>query len=365
MDRDPFGKPINRRQLLKSAALGVAAVQLAPRGLASAMAAQPLPDDVAVTEGTLTAAGEGWLEILLDNHEQRFSYTAGASFWKGGESLPGALALGDDVMVRTAVSSGRVLRVWSNLSRIGGQVIGRQQGGYVLRVNNHHAPPGDLLLELTAGTQFGNLATYGMGGPGGVLSEGDLVDAIGEQTPEGLRATLAYVARPDSASNTVTPRKDRGGIKTQVSPNCTNYTYVGYASWYDCPTNAGCCTNTAYRCDTSRDDQLAWPTLDSCCSGCCRYAQGCYDNLQLSCGSVLTVQDYCHNNRQITASIADCGPCQSASCTSCYPVLCNRTCGDCGGFMTAVLDLTKPTFARFYNPDAQGCFSGYFITPCV
>lgn len=205
MDRDPFGKPINRRQLLKSAALGVAAVQLAPRGLASAMAAQPLPDDVAVTEGTLTAAGEGWLEILLDNHEQRFSYTAGASFWKGGESLPGALALGDDVMVRTAVSSGRVLRVWSNLSRIGGQVIGRQQGGYVLRVNNHHAPPGDLLLELTAGTQFGNLATYGMGGPGGVLSEGDLVDAIGEQTPEGLRATLAYVARPDSASNTVTP----------------------------------------------------------------------------------------------------------------------------------------------------------------
>jgi hypothetical protein len=70
----------------------------------------------------------------------------------------------------------------------------------------------------------------------------------------------------------------------------------------------------------------------------------------LWCGKDVKVIDLCQNKSRIVY-IADCGPCQNCS------GFCSRKCNDCKGYMAPVIDLTRPTFAYFYDPATRGCFS--------
>ena len=133
--------------------------------------------------------------------------------------------------------------------------------------------------------------------------------------------------------------------------------YYGYAAWFNCPNGAGRCGT----CSTSRSDQGAWPAMDTC--GCCTWtccdcSKGCKNQIYASCGKDVLVRDPWCTGRSATVYIADCGPCQQGNCGGCSS-LCGRKCGppNCYTDYTPVIDLTKPTFARFRDPDAGwGCF---------
>src|SRR5207244_11465651 len=98
-------------------------------------------------------------------------------------------------MIKTLTLSGRAVRVWSNLSRVGGKVLRVTKDGYVLKVGDLHTPRGEMMLVLTDHTLFGNTLTDNPTRTQPLLAAGDAVDAIGERISGGLRATLVYVYR--------------------------------------------------------------------------------------------------------------------------------------------------------------------------
>jgi hypothetical protein len=73
-----------------------------------------------------------------------------------------------------------------------------------------------------------------------------------------------------------------------------------------------------------------------------------------SCGHHVQVTDACSGKYHDTV-IADCGPCMSTC--NCSINVCNHTCSLCGKSSThPIVDLTKPTFAVFRDPNNYGCF---------
>jgi hypothetical protein len=335
--------------------MGMGAASLAPKSLVTPPGVQG-PEEVEITGGTLTALGDGWLEFQKEDQLRRLAFNGNTSFWKGGEITPYALAKGDEVMIRALVPRGLALRVWSNLSRVGGVVVRVAEKGYVLGVSDLHTSEGELMLEISERTLFGDYMTHSsIGKDKGVISEGDYLDAIGERIPEGLRTTLVYHhAERGTSRHQPVPQVEVAGQK-RISPEYTKYYYLGYAGWFNCPTGAGRCGT----CSTSSSRQTAWPALDTCgcCSwNCCDCSKGCKNQVYLWCGKWMEVSDICQGKTR-WVYIVDCGPCQKANCGGCSPELCSRQCSDCRGYYGAVIDLTKPTFAWFYDPAYRGCFS--------
>ncbi|MEW6406415.1 MAG: hypothetical protein AB1649_31915 [Chloroflexota bacterium] len=350
--KDAFRSTITRRQFLQSAAMGLMAVQFTPKTLV----AQQGLEEIRIISGTLANLGEGWLEIRQEERPMRLFINGDTTFWKGGESSPHALMKGDDLMIKALAPRGLALRVWSNLTRVKGRVNRVEKNRYVLRVSDLHTPQAELMLEVSERTIYEDAMTGNLKGKSdGAISEGDYLDAIGEQISEGLRATLVYLyhAQPATFRPETVPQV-RAAQLEPFGPYCT-YTYSGYASWFNCSTGAGRCET----CNTSRSDQAAWPALDTCgcCSpSCCDCSKGCKDQIYLWCGKDVTVLDLCQGWSR-TVYIADCGPCQKANCAGCSPETCGRQCSDCRGYVGAVIDLTRPTFAYFYDPASRGCFS--------
>jgi len=80
----------------------------------------------------------------------------------------------------------------------------------------------------------------------------------------------------------------------------------------------------------------------ACSWSCCDCSRHCVNQVHLSCGRrYIDVRDLGNNRLAQDLVIVDCGPNQNALCS-----------GSCG---RRVVDLTRPTFARFRNPDV-GCF---------
>lgn len=261
-------------------------------------------------------------------------------------------------MIRFLTPENVALRMWSNLTRIQGVVAHVAKNGYVLRTSSHRAPPEELFLEIAEGVTFTDYFTYGslpIGGP--VIMEGDSLDVIGERIAEGIRGTLisVYSAQRMRAPRRRSPSR-QGADQVEVGPDALCwYTYAGYAGWFDCPYHAGRCQT----CDPARSDQAAWPAFDTCgcCSwSCCDCSRNCKNQIYASCGKGVRIYDKCSAKIK-TVYIVDCGPCQKANCSGCSPELCSRTCYDCSARTGAVIDLTKPTFAYFYDPASRGCFS--------
>lgn len=361
---DSTRSPITRRQFLQSVVMGVTAVHLTP--LMRAAQAGPEAEEIEIIGGTLAALGDGWLEVEEEDHLRRLSTTGDTAFWKGGESTPNTLIRGDEILIRSLAPYERALHVWSNLTRVTGKVTRIEKDGYVLQVGDLHQYQAELLLVVNDRTLVGNPMTDIVptskdirGKDNRLILEGDYLDVIGEGIAEGIRGTtvILYPARSIASRPKTAPTQ--GPDEKMIDPvtqACTSV-YEGYAPWFNCATGAGRCLT----CNISNSNQCAWPALDACgccSSSCCDCSKGCKLQEYASCGVGLTVKDLCSTKRRI-AYIADCGPCQKANCAGCSPDLCSRTCGppNCTTRTTPILDLTKPTFTYFRNPDAGwGCF---------
>ncbi|MGH7862026.1 MAG: hypothetical protein ACREOS_07250 [Candidatus Dormibacteraceae bacterium] len=360
-DSDHLSSAVGRRRFLQRAVMGALAVPLTPSLLNPLVPSeQGGKPNIEIISGILAASSMSSVDITTNGQHRRITLATNAAIWKGGETTPASLRNGDDVMIRIVNPAGTAVRLWANLSRVRGVVVGWDKGGYVVQTGGNGTPKQNLLLELSPQATFGDAANYAVTGANPSLAIGFGVDAIGEQIPGGIRATLLYFA-PGSPSGPALPQKPRtdGTAKIQRVSNgpltMCYYSYNGYASWFDCANGAGRCTT----CDTSNQYQLAWPALDTCgcCSvTCCDCSKNCVNQVYLSCGSHVNVSDACSSNK-LGCTVVSCGPCQEANCSGCTPARCGASCSDCAGYTNNIVDLTKPTFAYFYDPATRGCFS--------
>lgn len=350
---------IHRRQLLQAAALGIAggAVGLG-KGSADATTATA-SSGMDVTEAPLRAVGQGWLDLERTDGPSRFLISPGTSFWRGGEVSLSSLREGDDVMVRFDVRSGLALRAWANLTRAKGRVLDFSSDKLIIQSGEPHKSESEIpiLVRPAAIFETGSLQD---------LSAGNYVDVIGSALDETVQATRIFATR-----GPVRPPSRRPGPDSRRPVDLGNgllvceCDYSGHATWFDCGNGAGACAT----CSTSNSNQCAWPAMGtgcSCCStSCCDCSRGCMDQELKSCGNQVSVYDQCSSNSR-GVFIADCGPCQKSNCGSCSPEVCNLQCTNCSGdFSPVVIDLTKPTFATFYNPDTIRCFDCLVTTTCL
>jgi hypothetical protein len=254
------------------------------------------------------------------------------------------LRTGDALLISLA-PDWTIGRGWANLTRAHGTVSRASSSGYVIKAGDaHDTASRDVAIGVSGATRYGSADHMQSGqlhGNRPSIVPGTHVDVIGLRTEHAILAsTLLYsdprLAAVQSAAQTAAPQTAQG-----------DPTFKGYATWFDCPNGAGRCGS----CNTSKNNQAAWPALDagcgSCGGSCCDCSSGCKNQTFLACGSSFTLTPC--NRSATTIQVSDCGPAQNLG-------LCGTTCNipGCSG-TGVVVDLTKPTFARFYDP-TQGCF---------
>jgi hypothetical protein len=351
---------INRRRLLQAAVMGGAGAVAFGTGPVAA-AARTMGKEatesqgVDAFEGLLAGVAAGSLEIQVNGSLRTAVLTQDTTFWKGGETSLGALNGGDDVLVR--VRGGLVERAWSNLTRVQGQVLYGAGNAFTIEGSGHlHGPAGTYGVAVGAYTRFDDFYSGKTEGAPRDLPSGSIIDVIGLIEDGEIRASVVSWAAPDvKAPKLLSRGADQTRRLAGVSrAQCTTYTYNGFATWFTCGTGAGRCGT----CDTGRSDQCAWPALDSSCSccggGCCNCSTNCKGQAYAWCGKAISISDSCVSQGR-SVYIADCGPCQNGSCGYCSS-LCSRSCSRCSSRQTPVIDLTKPTFAAFWDPAVYGCF---------
>lgn len=346
--------------MLKFAALGVASVALERRQLTTAWASD-LPsgdqgiDGLAAFEGTLVDLGSDWLSVQLGpNDIRKVQATPKSSFWKGEDTSLANFTQGDDVLVRTLYGS--IDRAWDNLDRLKGVVIGQTAQGYEIEVHDRFSSLSEAEIVVGGYTIITDDIT-GAGAPTEPLPNGATLDAIGLSLGGGeLVASLVGYTLPGEAG-TSSPTRGPDSVVYDPLTDSSAYTYHGCITWFSCPTGAGRCG----KCDTSKDHQCAWPHWDTCgsCTGtCCDCSQGCLGQVRFSdCGHNMGVHSRC-SGVGISENAVDCGPCQK--CNDCSPCACDTRCHQCDiTHDTAIVDLTKPSYSLFFNPDNIGKFPGH------
>jgi hypothetical protein len=362
-----LGVDWGKRRFLGRALGAFGAFAIGPRLRSVISPLHPSPSslgEIEVLAGSLRAFTDDEVEIETLAGLRKIRIPNGISVWKGGERPLSALTRGDELMIRLHVPSGTALRLWANLTRVQGVVTRVIPGGYELRTGGLYNAPRTLRLELGEEVSVADWLTERPRDASPLrLEEGDFVDVIGERIPEGIRGTRIWVHPARQVERLSSPADSLPAAdRIEVGPNglCW-YIYTGYAGWFDCPTGAGRCGT----CNLARSDQAAWPAMDTCgcCTwNCCDCSRNCKNQIYLACGKDVVVYDQC-STKVRTVYIASCGPCQRANCIpDCVPNhpdtdLCNRSCADCRGGRAAIIDLTKPTFAYFYDPVRRGCFS--------
>jgi hypothetical protein len=346
----------SRRELLKAAALGGASVALGSRiPLQAASAAEP-DDGLAAFEGALVDLGSDWLAVDVGSNDiRKASATPDSSFWRGQDVKLSEFRKGDDVLVRTRY--GAIDRAWDNLDRLRGHVIGQTKQGYEVEVHNPTQSVYEAEVVLADYTQYSDNFTGASGVPTS-LPNGTGIDVIGLTLDTGsVLANLFGYTLPDAKPEvTLTPGPDSVTIDPLTAT--TTYTYHGCVTWFYCGNGAGRCA----ACDTSKDHQCAWPhwadNCNGCTSGCCHCSGGCKDQVGINfCGKNIDVHSQCQGTTR-TENAIDCGPCQR--CADCNPCVCGNRCEICNQVRyTPVVDLTRPSFALFYDPDHVGHFPGH------
>lgn len=346
-----MGDGLTRRQLLRNAALGLAAAKLAPSVVGSGVA-NASPVDTASAD--LVDAWEG---TFLGQVGSAFQFDTGVGaptlvpassssiFWAGQDGGPSLLKPGDSALVRT--EAGVLDRVWANLTGIRGRV--QSSGNGVLTVQAIDGT--QRAVDLRLSPVYANLFT-GDATPPGTLPVDTYVDLAGYESSGDILASVVSYEPQDASVNVPIPSV------TIISGGATRtYVYHAIASRFSCPTGKGRCGT----CNTASSLQCAYPALDSscnCCSPtCCNCAKNCVNMVYLSCGDPVTVYDWC-TARRYTLTIADCGPCANPSChTLCSATTCSHV-SSCGStsLTSALVDLTFPTFARFDNPSVRTSF---------
>lgn len=324
-------------------------------------------DEIEVVEGRLVKITNTELELDVEGKIRIFSLTDKTTFWRGGETDISSFKLGDTVMIRFNKNS-IVERAWANLTRVQGQIQHSLDNGYRILASGIENLGVNIVIDkqrtiLASSANNKELVEARLPED---LQEGTFIDVIGIRLEDGsILGTLISHDEPimgetkteqNSNTNSFISLPQNPNNDNSVSPEFV-YSYTGYATWYDCPDPITGSKGRCGTCSTSRSDQAAWPSMDSSCSGCtttcCNCSSGCKNQVTLPCGWTVSFYDYC-GDRWGGAYIADCGPYQIS--------LCSRTCGDCMGYASPIIDLTKPTFAKYYDPAYRGCFSAYVET---
>jgi hypothetical protein len=306
----------SRRQFLQRAVLGAAALSFGVAAKPSAAFADGTPAALApdrVFEGDLVAVRGSTLVVQTANGERQVTAAPGLSAWRGQNTSLDSLTQGADTLVRLD-DSGAADGVWIDLDRVVGEIRDRAGDAYEVQLRDGTTREVSLAGDLVSGR---------------AIPVGWTVDVIGTHAGNDLRGSRLVVA---TAPNTDSP----GGFQP------LDYVYEGHATWFNCSTGAGRCGT----CNTGRNNQIAWPALDTCgacSSSCCDCSRTCVNQVHLSCGrGNIDVRDLDNNRLAQGLVIVDCGPNQNS--------LCGGSCG------RRVVDLTRPTFTRFANPTV-GCFA--------
>jgi hypothetical protein len=360
MRRSPGGRTpldldaMSRRRFLQALVLGGAGLGLGIPDLAAATEqVRPAAStgDVNIFHGRFDSVAGGVVALDVDGRSASFALSPGASFWRGTDtSTPTVLRPGDDLLVR--VENGRIERGWANLIRLRGTT--RAQGGAD--------------LDLEAGTGYSPLRSYGLRLKGDTALEhaysgdrqplrplpaGTAVDVIGLLDDGVVQASIVTYVLPGDRAPKLRPApvevtKSSIAAAGPASPQAVcSYTYSGIASYFSCsPSLAKCQT-----CSSSGGGACAWPYVTT--GGTCDFR--CTGQVAAWCGKYISVADQC-KAQAVSAAVVDCGPCQSPSrCGA--SATCGHVCSDCKGWTTTLVDLTYATFALFYDPSKQKCFS--------
>jgi hypothetical protein len=301
-----------------------------------------------LVEGSLSAIG-----LEVESELRHLAFAPSATLWRGGEQPLSALRVGDQVLVR--VTGGAIERAWANLMRWKGSVIAETTDGYALGRDGHETQE----MVVDSATQYEDALTGHAVIPPRRLAVGIGVDAVGLSLAGGglLASKIRYEAsappKPGRQPSTP-PRITRSSELPDIQ---CHLHYTGFASFFTCCCGQGRCGT----CSTSRSDQTAWPAMDTCgcCTGtCCDCGKTCANSpgWYLPCGYAVVVTDACTGHYK-TTFITSCGPCNNVSCNTCSPgPTCSHTCSKCTSRTTPIVDLTKPTFALFYDPARVMCF---------
>lgn len=382
MDDIEDGAVTTRRRFLQGAALGVVSLSIPTIGPAlragaigsgterefvtqSASISQLSPWEwVDSYQGSLESIQNDLLSINVGDIVREVSLTSSTNLWNG-QWGGGAPEVGDRVLIRS-VTPGVAEYAYANLGATRGVIMSGSGGSYVLQ-SHGMSNPGlpELSLTFSKNTFWQDASSGQQTGPVR-LSPGDGVWVAGLLTSEGIvAAAVDYMTQESmtAASAFVPAAPQIVTVRDPANPDIAYCykTWNGYASYEDCATGAGACGT----CNTGNNGQAAWPFRH----GSCSYA--CTSQCSLKCGDSFYVFP-CEGGTGTTLKMVDVGPCQrdNPNCP-CSPTTCSRTCtGDPCGIdgTTAVIDMTLPTFTRFYPPlnkGGYGCFSVSVAVACM
>lgn len=350
----PAWPTLSRRRFLETAAVGAAAFSFGPTVLRRfrPAAAQPLARSLSTDAFNNVYSFQG---AALEVSGRRLMVSAGgtvrvvtigsqSSMWNLGSTshMP---RVGDNVLVRGLIP-GQPSDLWTNIISLRGLVTAVSAKEWAVIVGSPGRYHGQTIGVSAARDAVWKSMVPGQP-PTASLQVGDAVNVIGGDRGGSVAATMiSYLPAGTSLPG-------NGHVAPQVTQGPDNICYLrwtGHATYFDCPDGAGACGS----CNTGSNGQAAWPyVLDHC-----NYE--CTSQCALYCGDSFVFYP-CAGSSGVGLTVADNGPCQqSRSGCTCSPTVCGQTCNGepCGlDLSLAVVDLTAPTFARFYSPSQYGCFS--------
>jgi hypothetical protein len=301
---------LDQRRMLAAAALGRTAE----------------PPRLTADDGQMVDAASGeildvspHLTIIENDHgvEERMVIAPWATAWRGGTIAPADLPIGARVVIRTLRSGKVVDRIWADITRMTGIILGIEGKR-------------DLTVELDSGPHRGRrsiVIPYRSSGRIRVrhpqFEPGYLFDAIGLIDDGTPLAQLTATSQPPYRAGAVpAPPPAFGGAQSKIS---------GTAVWAD-----------------FAEYGAAYPMLESSDTGCDDAGASCIGLPYLALGSMLYVRNVCAGRANVLP-IVNCG-CMAGR-------FCDR-CVECGTSPRGrIVELSATSYVELGGDLTKGCFN--------
>jgi hypothetical protein len=270
----------------------------------------------AVTGQVLDASPQV-LVIGTGEVEERFALTADASAWRGAKTDPAAIRAGDQAVVRRHGSGReRADRIWANIGRVTGTIVGRDADALLVDPGDGGARQVVVIAERAAGRVQVRFPR---------LQPGYLIDIIGVRHTDYLEGLLPATSQPAyRADHVPTPPLISGHVPGSIR---------GAASWHEPGREPDGLAGAAYPAVDPAGDQAG---------------PGCVSLPYLSVGSLLWVRNDCTGLDRVLPVI---GPADTAR------LFCDRSvcCGPSP--RGRIADLTVASFVELGGELDQGSFN--------